>query len=340
MERLDLRLVEYFVAVADELHFGRAAERLHIAQPSLSQQIRRLEQQLGVTLLERTSRNVQLTPAGEALLREGRRVLVQAERAISVTRGAGTELLTVGFYGSAGHGLLPALLAAFKGRHPRVQIMVREVPFGSVDEIHHGKVDLALTRLEPGQTELEVEVLTEEPRLLALAGTHPLAARETLSLAELGDESFIVNPMTPDGGAPARWLAEQRRHGLPGRVVAKARSLQEILSLVAAGRGVCLVPEAVALHERRAGISYVPVIGAEPALVSLAWDAEHSSPTLQEFVAVAREVAAAAPAARSSLETSPVGRASLVEQRVRPTARSSAAESGGPPDGSPARSGG
>jgi DNA-binding transcriptional LysR family regulator len=307
MERLDLRLVQYFVAVAEELHFGRAAERLHIAQPSLSQQIRRLEQRLGVTLLERASRNVHLTPAGEALLREGRRTLAQAERAISVTRAAGTELLTVGFYGSAGHGLLPAVLAAFKERHPRVHVMVREVPFGSLDAIYDGRVDLALTRLAPGQTELDVEVLTEEPRVLALADTHHLATRETLRFADLRDEAFIVNPMTPHDGAPARWLAEQRRHGLPGRVVAKTRSLQEILTLVAAGRGVCLVPEAVALHERRADISYVPLIDAEPAVVSLVWDPERSSPTLQEFVVVAHQVADAAAAQGTSLEPSPAG---------------------------------
>src|ERR1035438_7235926 len=101
MERLDLRLVQYFVAVAEELHFGRAAERLHIAQPSLSHQIRRLEQQLGVVLLERTSRRVELTPAGQTLLTEGRRLLTQSQRAVRITRAAGSEGLTVGFYGSA-----------------------------------------------------------------------------------------------------------------------------------------------------------------------------------------------------------------------------------------------
>ena len=185
MERLDLRLVEYFVAVAEELHFGRAAERLHIAQPSLSQQIGRLEQQLGVTLLQRNSRNVQLTPAGNTFLREGR---------------------------------------------------------------------------------------------CALAKTHPPAAHEALTFADLRDERFIVNLMVSNAGSPARWLAEQRRQCLPGRIAAEARSPQEIMALVGAGKGVCLVPAAAALHDRQSDVACVPVTDAEPAVVSLAWPPDRSSP--------------------------------------------------------------
>jgi DNA-binding transcriptional LysR family regulator len=294
MERLDLRLVEYFVAVAEELHFGRAAERLHIAQPSLSQQIRRLEQQLGVTLLERNSRNVRLTRAGEAFLREGRRALAQAQRAISATRAAGAELLTVGFYGSAGRALLPGVLAAFRDRQPVTDVTVREILFGSIEEILDGKVDVAFTRLLADQTELEVEVIATEPRLVALANTHPLARRKTLTFADLRGESFIVNPMVSHGGPPARWLAEQRRHGLPGRVAAEARSPQEILALVGAGRGVCLVPAAAALRDPRPDVTYVPVTDAEPAVVSLAWLPDRASPTVKAFVATARDVSSAA----------------------------------------------
>src|SRR6266567_1597186 len=159
MERLDLRLVEYFVAVAEELHFGRAAQRLHIAQPSLSQQIRRLETQLGVTLLERNSRNVQLTTAGETLLREGRKTVSQAQHAIQTTRATSTGSLTVGFYGSAASTLLPGVLRAFRERHPPCAVSVRELLLGNIDDIVDGKVNLAFTRLLPGQTELEVEVL-------------------------------------------------------------------------------------------------------------------------------------------------------------------------------------
>jgi DNA-binding transcriptional LysR family regulator len=294
MDRLDLRLVDYFVAVAEELHFGRAAERLHIAQPSLSQQIRRLEQQLGVTLLERNSRNVRLTRAGEAFLREGRRVLAQAQRAISATRAAGAERLTVGFYGSAGRSLLPALLTAFHERQPGTEVSVREILLGNIDEILDGKADIAFTRLMPDQTELEVAVIATEPRLIALAKTHPLASRKTLTFADLRRESFIVNPMVAQDGPPARWVAEQRRHGLPGRVAAKARSTQEIIALVGAGKGVCLVPTAAAVHDRRPDVVYVPVIDAEPAVVSLAWLPDRSSPLVRAFVATAREIATAA----------------------------------------------
>src|SRR6266700_1099250 len=147
MERLDLRLVEYFVAVAEELHFGRAAERLHIAQPSLSQQIRRLENQLGVTLMERNSRNVQLTGAGTALLREGRRILSQAQHAIQATRAAGAARVTVGFYGSAASALLPDVLRTFSERLPSVVVSVRELLLGNIDDILDGNVDLAFTRL-------------------------------------------------------------------------------------------------------------------------------------------------------------------------------------------------
>jgi DNA-binding transcriptional LysR family regulator len=206
MERLDLRLVEYFVAVAEELHFGRAAERLHIAQPSLSQQIRRLEAQLGVTLLERNSRNVELTDAGRILLKQGRKLLTDAQQAMRATREAGVERLRIGFYGSTANALLPETLKAVAARHPHAEVSVRELLFGSIDEITDGEVDLAFTRFRPGQAELEIVVLTEEPRFLALPVEHRLAGRPAVSFGELADESFIVNPAVAAAEPPPRWL--------------------------------------------------------------------------------------------------------------------------------------
>ena len=293
MERLDLRLVEYFVAVAEELHFGRAAERLHIAQPSLSQQIRKLEAQLGVTLLERTSRRVALTPAGKAMLREGRRTLAQSERAMRAARAAGRERVVVGFYGSAADGLLPQVLRAISADNPAIDVTVRELMFGSLDDVFHGKVDLAFARLIPGQGELEVEVVGHQARVVAVPAAHSLASRRSVTFGDLRDERFITNPAVEDDATPTRWLAEQRRHGLPGRVATRAGSIPEILTLVAAGRGVCLVPAPVAELHPRADIAYVTVSDAEPAVVSLIWSREQLRPCVQAVIAAARRAAEA-----------------------------------------------
>lgn len=293
MERLDLRLVEYFVAVADELHFGRAAERLHIAQPSLSQQIRRLELQLGVVLFERNSRNVHLTAAGKAFLREAKRTLRQAQRAIETARTVGRPSLRVGFYGSAGSDLLPEILRTFRDHNPPLDISVYELLLGNLDELIDGKLDVAFTRLLPDQTEFEVEVIAQEPRVLAIASTHPLAKRESVTFAELRNERFITNPAVPSDGVPPRWLAEQRRHGLPGCVAAVARSIQEILAQVASQAGVCLVPASVARHHSRPDVTFVPVTDADPAVTSLVFRRGHESPALDTFLEITREIAGA-----------------------------------------------
>jgi DNA-binding transcriptional LysR family regulator len=297
MDRLDLRLVEYFVAVAEELHFGRAAARLHIAQPSLSHQIRRMEEQLGVTLFQRTSRRVELTPAGEVLLRDGRRLLAQAQRAINAARAAGREQLTVGFGGSAASGLLPAVLRVFSERCPSVEVMLRELRLDGAEDILDGRVDIAFTRLEPGEVEAEVEVLSREPRVVALPVGHPLAGCDSLAFEDLRDESFITNPVLQRAGPPVTWLAEQQRHGLPGRVAAEAASLPETLALVATGRGVCLLPGSVARIHPRPDICYVEVPDATPAVVSLAWNRHGGRPVVDAFIRIVRQVAAQHPGA-------------------------------------------
>jgi DNA-binding transcriptional LysR family regulator len=283
--------VEYFVAVAEELHFGRAAERLHIAQPSLSHQIRRLEQQLGVTLLDRTSRRVALTAPGRQLLRDGRRLLAQAHRVVHATRAAGTDQLRIGFAGSAGSGLLPAAVRAFGEERPAVEVSIRELRLDTLDELLAGAVDLAFTRLVPGQADVRIEVLAEEPRVAVLPTGHRLARRRTIRFRDLRGEGFITNPVGDATGPPTRWLAEQRRHGLPGRVSARAASIQEILALVALGRGVCLVPETVAESYPRSDVAYVRVADADPAVISVAWTPEAMRPAVEGFVATARAVA-------------------------------------------------
>ncbi len=292
MERLDLRLVEYFVVVAEELHFSRAAARLHIAQPTLSQQIRRLEELVGVRLLERTSRHVELTAAGETLLLEGRLLLQRSRVVTQAVRTAGSEQLTVGFYGSAATALLPDALAVFADRYPRVQVSVRELLLGDVDDIVSGNVDVAFTRLHPGQAEIEIEIVAREQRLVALPASHPMAARKSLAFADLREERFITNPATPTTGPPARWLAEQYSHGLSGKIASEASSIQEILILVAAERGVCLLPAPVAKQFPREQVSYVEVEDAEPAVVSLAWRHQRPASNVVAFIETVRHLQA------------------------------------------------
>jgi DNA-binding transcriptional LysR family regulator len=290
MDQLDLRLVRYFVTVAEELHFGRAAERLHIAQPSLSQQIRRLESQLGVALLTRTSRRVELTKAGAALLRDGEQLLQQAQRTMQTVRRTADDTLAVGYYGTAASRLLPGTLAAFGERRPSTIVSVRELLFGDLDDLITGGVDLAFTRLRADQVrDLPVTVaeLASEPRVLVVGRSHRLADRISVSLRELEKDSFLVNPAT-DQNAMERWKDEQRRHGLPGRIAGKARSVTELLTLVAAGTGITLVPVSVARQHRPPTITYVPVTDAEPAVISLVWPTGTLSPSAEAFIHAAQ----------------------------------------------------
>ncbi len=291
MDRLDLRLAEYFITVAEELHFGRAATRLHIAQPSLSQQIRKLEGQLGVQLLERDSRHVELTAAGATLLREARAALAQAERAVHATRDAPNERLVIGFYGSAASSLINDILDEFAQRAPSVEIALRELELSHTDEIADGRVDIGFTRLRTGETGLAVEELLAEPRVVVVPRSHRLASHESLALTDLRAESFITGPKEHNPGWRTQWLAEQHEHGLPGRIGVEASSVQEILTLVATRRGVCLVPATAAKLYPRPDVAYIPVRDAQPAIVSLAWSSDRLSASGHEFLAVARHVA-------------------------------------------------
>jgi DNA-binding transcriptional LysR family regulator len=285
--------VRYFVTVAEELHFHRAAERLHIAQPSLSHQIRQLERQLGVSLLIRTSRRVELTDAGRALLEEGSALLAQAQAAVNATRRAGSEDLTIGFYGSAATTLLPELVREWADQHPGAALSLREMLLNQFDDLTSGGLDIAFTRLLPDQLgpDIAIEILARQPRLLALAANHPLSRRDSLSFQDLREEAFITNPISK-GRSPDRWLAEQQRHGLPGRVGSEASSVQEILTLVAAGRGVSLVPAAVAANHARPDVAYLPVVDAEPAVLSVAWRRADKRPILLALLDLVRRHAA------------------------------------------------
>jgi DNA-binding transcriptional LysR family regulator len=192
----DLRLLRYFVAVADELHFTRAAARLHIAQQPLSAAIRRLEADLGVELFRRTTRRVELTEAGRALLEPARAALLAAEDAMAAARAAGRGIagdLNFGLSSGARYGLEP-LFAAIAERHPALRLHTHHGSAAPlVDDVRQGRLDLAVTFGIHVPDDLEHERLKDEPGVLAVAATHPLADRETVALADLRAETFALD---------------------------------------------------------------------------------------------------------------------------------------------------
>lgn len=288
---LDLRQLRVFVAVAEELHFTRAAERLHVAQPAVSARIRELEERLGVRLLERTTRSVALTPAGVVLLDRGRALLLDAEAALAETlEAAGARsVLRVGLLGSAGSALFASTRERFLEARPHTEVQI--VPVRGPEDVLRGTADVVFGRFGPGETPLQVAVLGEEPRVLMLSRGHRLAAREHLRMAELADEAFVTQPAQENPVWREAWLDEQHEHGLPGRIAAEVFDGQQLLALVLAGVGVCLVPAAAATSLSHPDVAYVPVLDARPAIVSLAWRAGHGRSAARAFVEAARAAA-------------------------------------------------
>jgi DNA-binding transcriptional LysR family regulator len=287
----ELRLLRSFVAIAEEGSLTRAAARLHIAQQSLSQQVRTLEAQLGATLLERSARGVRLTPVGAVLEREARALLAHADRATAtVRRAAAGEQgeLRIGFLSSVANYMMPPVVREFRERHPDVTLQTHEVPIADlVGRLRTGDLDAGLTR-PPLVDDIETEIVLTEPVAAVLPADHPLAARAELDLAELADEPWVLTGR--DTWPP--W----HRHfdevfaaaGFAPRVVQRGTSVQNLLALVAAGVGVTRLPLS-SRSLRDSGVAFVPLAG-DDAYVVLVWRAERS-PALAPFAAVVREVA-------------------------------------------------
>jgi DNA-binding transcriptional LysR family regulator len=246
---LELRHLRYFVAVAEELHFGRAAERLHMAQPPVSQAIRRLEEAVGCELLARTSRSVRLTPAGEAFLGRARRTLRNVEDDVHEARSIGrgeTGLLNVGFVGSATLTTLPAILRRHLDAHPDVQLRLHEsFTARVVTGLQAGDVDLGIVR-DPEPTDgLVATTLAEEPFVAVLPADHPHARDATVSVAALADAPFVSPPRSGGVRAFEKPLALCEEHGFRPRIAHEASHWLTILRLVGAGLGVSLAPACV-----------------------------------------------------------------------------------------------
>jgi DNA-binding transcriptional LysR family regulator len=291
---MELRHLRYFVAVAEELHFGRAAARLHIAQPPLSQQIRRLESELGVELLRRNRRTVQLTDAGRLLLEQSRPLLAQAERIEQLLgEAAGGEVgrLGIGFVGSASYEALPRILRAFRSRFPNVELRLEELTTaGQASALAAGRIDVGLLRTPVGDPSLELTPLVEERLVVALPDSHALAARKRVPVAALAGEPFVLVPRQLGTGLYDDVLAVCRAAGFSPNVVQEANEMQTIVSLVSAGIGVSLVPESVETFSPPR-VAYRPLTGPNASLeIALAHRQAERSPLVARF----REVAKAA----------------------------------------------
>jgi DNA-binding transcriptional LysR family regulator len=293
-EDLELRHLRYFVAVAEELHFGHAAERLHLSQPPLSQQIRRLEEILGYALFTRTSRSVRLTSAGEAYLERARRTLRNVRRDIEETRSVGhgeVGSLHVGFVGSAMLTTLPGIFRVYRNAYPRVHLHLHESFTSRVGEgLENGTLDAGILRDGDAMEGLEVTTLFSEPYVAVLPATHRCAGQKSISPGTLRDEPFVYYPRSAGGRAFEKPLTLFEEYGFRPQIVQEASHWLTILRLVSAGLGVSVAPACV----RRIAAKEVVCVALRGAKVvsdiELARVEGDTRPIVERFMQIARNV--------------------------------------------------
>jgi DNA-binding transcriptional LysR family regulator len=289
---MDTHKLTAFVAVAEELHFGRAALRLHMTQPPLSLLIRGLEADLGAKLFLRTSRRVELTEAGQVLLEEARTILRQLgdarRRAVEAGRGERGSLV-IGFITPVIYGFLPGLLREYRTRFPGVRLTLRE-SMGDVQlaELQSGKLSAGFVAAPVVSEELSMQSVLREPMLAALPKSHPLArGQSAIRLAQLRDEPFIVFPRASAPGLFDAIVAFCRSAGFSPRIEQEAMQSQTIVGLVSAGLGVAIVPASIK-QLRRPGVVYRAFKERSPRVETLlVWRKDDHSLALQNFVKLA-----------------------------------------------------
>ena len=290
---MELRHLRYFVAVAEERHFGRAAERLHIAQPPLSQQIRRLETELGEALLYRTTRRVELSPAGEVLLARAREILAAADSAVDdAQRAARGEYgrLAIGFTGSCTYAMLPALAAAMREELPGVVLDLHGelLTPAQVARLIDGTLDLGLLRPPVHERDLSTEVLHSEPLVAVLPETHPLASHGAVPLEQLEDERFVTYPSHFRSVVHDAVEDACAAHGFRPVTAHEVGETATLVSFVAAGLGVSLVPASVRKMTVE-GAVYRPLVhDATRVELAAAWRRDDQRPVLVRALDVIR----------------------------------------------------
>lgn len=290
---MELRHLHYFIAVAEELHFSRAAERLCISQPPLSQQIRDLEEELGVKLFERTKRHVQLTEAGKVFLERSYLLFAHLEQAIAATQQIGrgeVGQVAIGFVDSAMYTSLPEMLRAFRAQFPAVELRLQELTTAQqIQALYDKQIDVGIVRSAISEPGLSVECLLHESLVLALPENHPLSAQTQVSLSSLADQFFILFPAKLGPLFYEQIIHSCEQAGFRPKVAQEAVQMQTIVGLVAAGLGIAIVPASLQ-NFHRSGVIYRPLQEEIPNTgLYLTWRQHDSSPVINTFLNLARK---------------------------------------------------
>jgi DNA-binding transcriptional LysR family regulator len=281
---MDLRELRYFVAVAEELHFGRAATRLHMTQPPLSRAIKQLETDLGYVLLHRSPSGVVLTPAGASLYDEARTLLAQADQVRTrVAAAAGASSITIGTLGDSAEQVGTGLITAYRERHPEVHVRIREADLTDPTiGLRSGLVDVALTRAPFDDTGIVTHVLRTDPVGVVLRADDPLAGRDSLHLSDLDGRPWFQLPEGTDPIWRAYWNGSNRHRD--GLVI---RTVHECMQAVLWNGTVGVAPVAHALPD---GLVSVPLADMPPSSLVVAWTGANPSPLIRSFVQIAATI--------------------------------------------------
>ena len=286
---MELRSIRYFLAVADELHFGRAAKRLHMSQPPLSQQIIKLEEELDIALFIRDKRNVKLTKAGENFVRHCQNVLSLIDYAVedarAVSRGK-SGLVSIGYVGPAMDSCLPSFLRNFKKTYPAVKVVLKHLNTKTqLEQIQKGLLDVGFLRFygqEPKN--LQLYPVHKETYLAAVPIQHPYAEKEQIAINEIVSEPLIFYPRSIQPDLYDTWLKIFRKTGKIPHIAEEAESYQTILSLVAAGFGLAIVPESTT-QQQKPGVTTVAIKDNIPELVITACHLKNTdNPVVNSFI--------------------------------------------------------
>jgi len=294
---VELRHLRYFLAVAEEKSFSRAAERLHVSQPPLSMHVKALEAELGVRLLDRTNRGVTLTPAGQVYLDEIRAVLRRIDQARIKAQHAGqgeVGTLSVGFVSTAGYGILPPALKRFRERFPGVDVQLHELTTDAqIREVRAGRLDLGIGLGPVEEDDLTFETVLRETLVLAAPVRHASIPRSgPVRLKALSNEHFIIPPRDVGPGLYDLIISLCRASGFTPRITQHARQMQTVIGLVASGMGVALVPASVQ-NLRRAGVQYRALKGATGSVeLGLLRARDDEGQIANRFVEVLKDAAA------------------------------------------------